>query len=180
MSTFTEKTTLQLNHQSMCNDFAQVITTYNWPISNQIGLRHRIGAADQWQDGVGSLYNYEAEEHNAVETDFTEWNLHTPEYTKQQIIELADNFNFKIGRVRYMRLMPKTGLTVHADTEIRFHYVLETNPYSYVCSHSQSGHAMCYHLPANGFFYQVDTTRSHFVYNGGKTGRIHLVICAAK
>lgn len=180
MATFIEKTTIQLDHGLMWQDFLQVTNLYNWPMTNQIGLRHRPGATDSWQDGVGSLYDHESEEHKAVESDFTVWNEHTPEYTKQQIIKLSAEFNFTVGRVRYMRLMPKAGLTVHADTEIRFHYVLETNPYSYVCSHNTSGHAMCYHLPANGFFYQVDTTRPHFVYNGGKAERIHLVICAGK
>jgi hypothetical protein len=40
--------------------------------------------------------------------------------------------------------------------------------------------AKCYHIPADGYFYKVDTTKDHFVYNGGWEPRIHLVICEAE
>jgi len=39
--------------------------------------------------------------------------------------------------------------------------------------------AKCYNIPADGSFYRVDTTKEHFVYNGGWEPRIHLVICSA-
>ena len=99
-----------------------------------------------------------------------------PAYTKQIVLDAAAKCQASVGRVRYMRLMPKTGLTVHRDSEHRLHYVLETNPYSYVCNHLENA-ALCRHLPADNNFHLVDTTQDHFVYNGGKTERIHLVIC---
>ena len=38
--------------------------------------------------------------------------------------------------------------------------------------------ANCYHLPMDGQWYKVDTTKTHWVYNGGDSPRIHLVVCA--
>jgi hypothetical protein len=80
-----------------------------------------------------------------------------------------------------MRLMPKTGLSVHADFECRYHYVLETNKYAYFgeAVNDNELSAKCYNIPADGSFYRVDTTKEHFVYNGGWEPRIHLVICSA-
>ena len=80
-----------------------------------------------------------------------------------------------------MRLMPKTGLTVHADFEMRYHYALVTNPNAFFGEKGGENDvaATCYHIPADGNFYRVDTTRHHFVYNGGWEPRIHLVICRA-
>jgi uncharacterized RmlC-like cupin family protein len=78
-----------------------------------------------------------------------------------------------------MRLMPKTGLTVHADFETRYHYVIKTNPNAFFGEKIEENEvaAVCYHMPADGHFYHVDTTRPHFVYNGSFEPRIHLVIC---
>jgi hypothetical protein len=75
-----------------------------------------------------------------------------------------------------MRLMPKTGLSVHADSSVRYHFVLKTNPHAYIAHTFQAG-ALCFHIPADDTFYKVDTTKHHFVYNGGHEPRIHLVVC---
>jgi photosystem II stability/assembly factor-like uncharacterized protein len=92
----------------------------------------------------------------------------------------SNSQNIKLGRVRIMRLMPKRGLTVHRDTSVRYHLVLKTNIDSFFgfrdFLNKDGAVAKCYHMPANGYFYKVDTTKFHFVYNGGKTERIHIVI----
>ena len=36
----------------------------------------------------------------------------------------------------------------------------------------------CYHIPADGQWYHVNTVKTHWVYNGGSTPRIHIVVCA--
>jgi len=109
---------------------------------------------------------------------FTEWVKEVPEYTKNKILELAEVEGINIGRVRYMRLLPKTGLTVHRDFEQRYHYVFDTNPNSFFGFKTHGDvSAECYHMPQSEFFYKVDTTLDHFVYNGGWEPRIHLVIC---
>jgi len=177
MGTFIQKLSLNIDAEQMLTDFNTVLSVCPWPIGNQIGLRHRTGAIDHWTDGAGSLYDYESNTHNANESVFANWNPAAPEYLKSIVATLLGSYQWGIGRVRYMRLLPKTGLTVHNDLEPRFHYVFDTNQYCYICDSQPKNHAICYHLPADGNFYQVDTTRNHYVYNGGTTERIHLVIC---
>ena len=92
--------------------------------------------------------------------------------------ELCKLQNIKIGRARFMRLLPKTGLTVHADNSERYHLVINTNKDAFIAQTMNNGGiaAVCYHIPADGYFYKVDTTKRHFVYNGGQVDRIHLVV----
>lgn len=157
-----------------------ILTMTAWGNENQIGLSHRtVIEKDIWKDCVGSLYDQESGLDIANETEFTQLNTNVPDYLKSKLEELAISENIKIGRVRFMRLMPKTGLSVHADTSVRYHFVLKTNANSYIAHAFNAGNvsALCFHIPADGQFYKVDTTKHHFVYNGGKEPRIHLVIC---
>jgi hypothetical protein len=161
-------------------DLDSVLQLQPWPEWNQIGLRHRPEATDLWLDAHGSLYDKQLNKYTSTENDFSVWNSQTPKYTKDVIEDLARQEGFKIGRVRYMRQMPKNGLSVHFDSEQRYHLVLETNSNAMFGFKERDGNvvAKCYHVPADGFFYKVDTTKEHFVYNGGWEPRIHLVICA--
>jgi hypothetical protein len=162
------------------NDLGWVLTQTDWLPENQIGLTHRLKAENNlWKDNVGGLYDKERKVELVSETEFTEFNPDAPSYTRNILYQLADQENFNLGRVRYMLLESKRGLTVHFDTSERYHLVIETNPYAYI-SHTvktNSVKAMCYHLPADGHFYQINTRQEHFVYNGGTAPRIHLVIC---
>ena len=157
-----------------------LISNRPWPQWNQLGMRHRPGAKDVFLDAHGSLYDREQGKFIAKESDFTEWNPLLPQYTKQILEDLAAKENFTFGRVRFMRLMPKTGLSVHPDFEQRYHLVLKTNPHAYFgfTVEGQEEVARCYHIPADGYFYKADTTKEHFVYNGGWEPRIHLVVSA--
>jgi len=160
-------------------DLDTVLTKIDWLPENQIGLTSRPDVDNIWKDNVGSLYDDDKRVELISENDFTILNPETPEYTKNILKKLADQEGFTLGRVRYMRLMPKQGLTVHYDTSERYHLVIKTNPYSYVAHTANAGSikAMCYHLPDDSNFYRVNTRQEHFVYNGGTEPRIHLVIC---
>jgi hypothetical protein len=169
-------------------DLNTVLTLASWEPMNQIGLNHRANATNTWLDAAGSLYDRSNKVQLGNELDFNIWNSECPSYVMNEIKNLVDHEKFKLGRVRFMRLKPKTGLSVHNDAEFRYHFVVETNQYSYI-SHKhfkQSRLAelpiqtVSYHIPADGNWYLVDTTQIHYVYNGGDTDRIHLVICAIK
>jgi hypothetical protein len=153
-----------------------VLTMTQWGSENQIGLTYRKNAQNLWKDCVGSLYDRETGLDVANEQDFTELNPDMPDYVKSKLHELAILENIQLGRIRFMRLMPKTGLSVHADSSVRYHFVLKTNPHAYIAHTFQAG-ALCFHIPADDTFYKVDTTKHHFVYNGGHEPRIHLVVC---
>jgi hypothetical protein len=175
------------DHGKMIADLETILALRSWPSEdfvkkssgNQIGITHRPGAKDQWLDADGSLVNRATGEVLALEKDFSEFNDLLPEYTRKILEDLKLKENATFGRIRYMRLMPKTGLSIHADVEQRYHYVIKTTPAAlfgeYVGQEDLA--AKCYHIPADGHFYHVDTTKPHFVYNGGWEPRIHLVIC---
>jgi len=185
---FITKTKYTADIDLMRKDLNNLLDQYPWPQEdihlripgNQIGIRHRPGAVDQFLNSAGGLYDKATQTFIAKESDFSEFNELTGAYTKKMLEDLAAKEGFTIGRVRYMRLMPKTGLSVHPDFEMRYHYVFETNKYAYFGDSTVDNDvkAKCYHIPADGHFYKVDTTREHFVFNGGWEPRIHLVVCA--
>jgi len=185
---FIEKLDIIADLDQMRKDLFDTLSKVSWPEkkfehngrayhANQIGLTYRSESDYPWFDASGSLYDKDQKHFTGTENDFTEWN-DVGEYTRTAI----ESLGIKTGRIRYMRLMPKMGLSVHPDFEFRYHYVLETNKYSYFgeALNDEDIAAKCYHLPANGHFYKVDTTREHFVFNGGWAPRIHLVICEAQ
>ena len=187
-----KQTQFSVDHSKMLDDLNYVLANHtNWPeydpqnprkTINQISLRHRQNATgDLWADGNGSLVNRETGNILAVESDFSQWNAKLPEYTKQVLEQLMSTEKVNFGRVRYMRLMPKTGLTVHTDTEQRYHLVLTTHRFAMFGHVYEGGEELgkVYHMPADGHFYKVDTTLGHFVYNGSMQERIHLVCSIA-
>ena len=186
---FIQKLEYTANLDQMKADLDLLLSNTPWPnedfvlksSGNQIGVTHRVGAENIILDASGSLYDKENKRFVAKESDFTEINPNVGQYTKNILAILAEQEHTKFGRIRYMRLMPKTGLSIHADFEMRYHYVLETNSYALFGDASPDAElaAKCYHIPADGHFYKVDTTREHFVFNGGWEPRIHLVICEA-
>jgi hypothetical protein len=187
---FITKTNFKCDLSKVKQDLEQLLQVYPWPEmnkekllpGNQIGITYRPDAEDIWLDASGSLYNKELKKFTGQEQDFSLWNPHVPNYTRQILEALAEHESTKFGRIRFMRLMPKSGLSVHPDFEQRYHLVLDTNKYAYFGEHvgNEDLAAKCYHIPADEYFYKVDTTREHFVYNGGWEPRIHLVICEAK
>jgi hypothetical protein len=177
---FVKKLSLTADLEKMKQDLDFVLTKTEWGLENQIGLAYRKGATNLWKDCVGSLWDRENDIELVKEEEFTEINPEAPAYTMLKLKELAVSEGFKLGRIRYMRLMPKTGLTVHTDSSVIYHYVLDTNVHSYIYHTTQntgSIKTVGYHLPNDGCFYKVDTKIFHYVYNAGKTPRVHLVIC---
>lgn len=164
---------------SSLNDILKV-TDY---LNNQIGLRYRPNAENIWHDCVGSLYDRENNIQLSKESDYSMWAITYQNYIRQQVEALAYKFKFNIGRVRFMKLAPLKGLSVHSDHENRYHLVLTTNSDSYVCHNDGKYNTSLetigkfYHIPKNNYWYKVKTTETHWVYNGGKTDRIHLVVC---
>jgi hypothetical protein len=177
MNNFIKRTDLLVDLNQVQNDLQTLISINGWPDKNQLGLRHRLNATDIWTDAHGSLYDHMNKVFKDSETSFTEWNPYVPEYLKNVIEQAAKQYNFKCGRIRILRLMPNRGMSVHADTEERFHLVIKTNPHAYMFKvDKETNVPIGQHIPADGYFYKVDTTLDHFVFNGGKEERIHLVL----
>lgn len=166
-------------------DLETILTMTDWGTTNQIGLTHRPDAVDPWHDCAGSLYHGYKPQERPREQDFNCWNPLVPTYVAEQLQLLQQQENFRAGRVRFMRLLSRTGLSVHLDTEPRYHLVIKTNPSAYIGQRSIARRddsvlpttSVTYHMPADGNWYEVDTRQTHYVYNGGTEPRIHLVVC---
>lgn len=145
---------------------------------NQLGLKHRPNCICQTSDSSGSLINVQTKEILGYESDYTLYHDDIGIYTKEIISKLSDSIGQQFGRIRYMRLQPKTGLSVHVDTEERYHIVVKTNKFAYFGQSFEDEliKANCYHIPSDGHVYRIDTTKPHFVYNGGWEPRIHIVL----
>jgi hypothetical protein len=183
MEPFITKLPMAANAAQVLVDLAHLLENHtSWDPHNQIGIRCRPGAKDPWKDAAGSLYDPETKEKLASEEEFTEWCPSVPIYTQTMVRLLESSERVVFGRVRFMRSMPKTGLSMHVDTERRYHLVLDTNPSAIFAECFAEGNVRCvgYHMPRDGHWYRVDTLREHFVYNGGWTPRIHLVADIAK
>lgn len=182
---FISKLSITSDLKQVRQDLDQILSITDWGERNQIGLNHRPDAQNTWHDGAGSLWRDYDHQSRPREHDFSVWNQHLPEYLKSQLLSLKQELGCEFGRVRFMRLLPKTGLSVHADAEKRLHLVIQTNPHAFV-GQIQNGRRIdsdvpatgsTYHLPCDGYWYEVDTRKSHYVYNGGFKDRIHLVVC---
>lgn len=184
MTPLIKPTGLQVNIDLINRDCDQLIRQVGWGQQNQIGLNSRDQADNIWFDAAGSLYNRTTKEFIGREQDFCNINP-LPTYLRDQLLKLQQSVDIKFGRIRIMRLLPKTGLTVHSDSEPRYHLVLKTNQWCYFCFNEsqpdqhqdQDCRAYCYHIPLDSQWYFCDTTKTHWVYNGGQTERIHIVVC---
>jgi hypothetical protein len=183
MNNFIEKLEYTSDVNNILSELDNVLKQTNW-FNNQIGFRHRPDSDNIWNDGTGSLYDHTKKKFIGTESHYNTWSINENNYIRTSVTNLSESLNFKIGRVRIMKLLPHHGLSVHRDNEVRYHLVLKTNPKSYICyNHSYINKseldpvAQCYHLPLNNYWYKVNTKITHWVYNGGETERIHLVVC---
>ncbi len=78
--------------------------------------------------------------------------------------------HFKIGRVRVLKLNPRTSLSYHRDPENRLHIPIKTNPGALMIVNNENQH-----MPADGSVYYMKTVNYHTALNGGDEPRIHLV-----
>jgi hypothetical protein len=187
---FLKKLNLTAPAQAVLADLQQLldnkILADVWQDMNQLALNSQPTSIDCWRDGTGSLYSSSIGGYRAHEVDFTQWNIDNTWTVRRCIEELQEHLDIRLGRIRFMRLPPKTGLSVHKDAEVRYHLVLKTNPGAQVAHATTDMNldrselpttASCYHLPLDNHWYELDTREVHWVYNGGLEERIHLVVC---
>jgi hypothetical protein len=83
---------------------------------------------------------------------------------------------FALGRIRLMRVRPRTCYSVHNDTSARIHIPLVTNEMALMIFPEQR-HVV--HFPADGGIWFTDTTLKHTAMNGGMATRVHFVAALA-
>ncbi len=93
--------------------------------------------------------------------------------------ELLEKLPFQFGRTRLIKMPPKSCLSIHWDTSIRWHYAIVTNPACYLI-HMDGTTGHFHHVPADGYLYEMDARMTHTAINASKQWRVHLVISDAK
>ena len=130
------------------------------PFLNQICLQGVEDNPDPFF-GCGKVDSLEPHK----ETDFTEFNFDLP-----YINHIIDELN--LYRTRVLVLHPKVCYTLHRDPSKRIHIPVVTNDLCWVIVNKE-----IMHLPADGRYYEIDTTKEHTALNGSWQVRTHIVGC---
>jgi len=141
-------------------DELKLLPNFKPPFFDQICLQGVEDNSDPFFgcDTIKSLKPYK-------ETDFTELNFDLP-YINSIIEEL------NMYRTRVLILKPKVCYSIHSDPVKRIHIPVITNENCWVIVNKE-----IMHLPADGRYYEIDTTQKHTALNGSWEDRIHIVGC---
>ena len=160
----------------------------------QIGLSHTVdcGPEERWQQANGSLFwKHKNPGLKLSESDFCVLNedlaTEAP-YLYQVCQQMKEEFN--IGRIRLMTMEPGYSYPIHKDFERRWHLPIMTTPSSFIYFKysdqtlfdedlNASIHGFGFHMPDDGFIYEIDAGQLHTASNPGTIGeqktRVHLV-----
>lgn len=132
---------------------------------------------DDYTVGAGSLV-YEWLDNNTriektVKLTENDFKSYIKEYQDMYVKKVFDTLsqNFKIGRLRYMNIKPKSCYSMHVDASKRIHIpvISEYNDCGLIIENE------VFYLPPDGSAWLVDTTLRHTAFNGSTSNRIHLV-----
>lgn len=173
---------------------AQVVSLVGWSDNNQIALTCTYYEADggcslqQKAHGAATKQSRQDGEIHFSDSDYPVFisefaNTYFHKVWEDMMAEVEDG----VCRMRLMRLEHKGCLSFHEDFCVRYHIPIITNPRAFFFMNESGkfpipsndirlGALASYHLPADGGVFEVDTTRDHTVYNGGREERIHLVM----
>jgi len=137
-----------------------VLPQFKFPI-DQICLQGMEEVDADPYFGIGSGKNYKPYK----ETDFIYPNFDIP-YINSIIKKL------NMYRTRVLLLKPKVCYTIHTDSSKRIHIPIYTNEKCWLIVNKD-----IIHLPADGNYYEIDTTQEHTALNGSPEDRVHIVGC---
>lgn len=135
-------------------------------LDRQLCLTSRPGAAQPLSDGVGW--------YEGSETDFTVFN---EEFRGTIFEEFYETVPYHLGRVRLMRMPPRSCYSFHQDKEPRLHIAIQTHENAYLLVDDDTGlRSWKIKIPSNGAVYWVNTQRTHTAMNtDANRYRVHLV-----
>ena len=131
MNRFTEKILECHEFAGLASCFQPFLEYEKFKESKQLAVTSKTG--NDLFDGVGSLYDFAKYEYVAKTSEYVTLNKEFVGSEVAKIYSLVRNhifekFGFHVGRVRLMRLEPKTCYTYHKDPEeFRFHLPLQSN-----------------------------------------------------
>jgi hypothetical protein len=159
--------------------------TLTWGNYDQICLNSLPGDENNFHRGAGSLTlnwnnvntisvnginNIEVEPNSTqlLETEFIVLCNQFKGTVFENLYNMLDQ-RYILGRVRLMKLEPKTCLSWHTDDSPRLHYPILTQEGCLLVIEDE-----VMHIPLENW-YMVDTTKKHTAFNSSKMSRIHLV-----
>lgn len=151
-----------------------------WEYSNQICLTSPKGYEDDCYLGSGSLYY---DWRNVVSSNLDNIPIRKNKFEEFSFTELCNIFynsvfedlynaineKFYCGRIRFIRMMPKTCMTWHYDDTFRLHYPLKTQEGCLMIINDE-----VMHIPKEEWWL-TNTKIKHTALNSSKQDRIHLV-----
>lgn len=144
--------------------------------SNQINFTSRDEHVQDPYLDTGSIYSREENKSLSKESEFKFFiKKFEGSYFHKLYLEVAAKSVLPIGRMRLLKLKPKTCYSVHRDNSIRYHFALHTNPECYMVFKNQG----LVHIPADGNCYATNTLLEHSAMNGSLEERVHLVFSTA-
>lgn len=172
----------------LMNDLFRLIETgsIKWTNGNQICINTTEDDIDNYLKGTGSLL-YKWNEYKSIIDENNNEKLIVPEnqtpLKEKNFKTLCRQFNgtvfedlylqlirhYSVGRVRLMKLPPKTCLTWHTDSTPRIHYPVKTQEGCFMVINDEVRHL------DQETWWIADTTRPHTAFNSSKEDRIHLV-----
>ena len=145
---------------------------FSGELVNCISLTHKDSSADETR-GIFWTRNNNYEEIQIERfVDETAYKVFEPLLMDSYFKNVYDvlSRHFTLGRVRILKLNPRTCLSYHRDPENRLHIPIITNPGALMVVNNE-----CLHMKADGDVYQMKTMQYHTALNGGDIERIHLV-----
>lgn len=94
-------------------------------------------------------------------------------YRDTYLEELIESIPFKVCRMRWMVLFPKSCYSLHRDGTRRLHIPIKTNDQCFLIFEGGG----TFHNLREGAVYITDTRKNHTAINGGLEIRVHLVGC---
>lgn len=176
---YLNKTEYQIDIHELNKDLDYILNNYALKY-NQFGFTYRPGTKIKMlhHDSVGSLIDDirddEAELFN--KNNESDWMAFIPYLEGSYFHWIYRNIPIAFGRMRIMKLSPKTCLSVHTDLSDRHHIAIKTNTNAYMFFEEADETRFVEKIPADGFVYKTKTTVRHTVFNGSLTeSRYHLV-----
>jgi hypothetical protein len=134
----------------------------NNPLLDQICLQGiEVGGDPYFGSGSRAKIDYKP----YYEKDFIYPNFDIP-YVNSILKKLS------MYRTRVLYLRPKVCYSIHNDPSKRIHIPVYTNENCWIIVNKE-----IMHLPADGNYYEIDTTQYHTALNGSEEYRVHIVGC---
>lgn len=155
---FLKKTDIQVNIDDLIKSFNM---SYSSTKSNRISINSRSDCHDP-ADLCAQLV-------------YTEYPEILPEFQNTIWEDTLNLIPGKKSRARIHTVAPFSVLEAHRDFEKRYHIAITTDP---ACLFVDMENNLTFHIPVDGFVYEVDTTQLHtFVNASNNCYRTHLVVC---